>query len=77
MGVVEHERSISAPECFSDFSRALQLPECYITVYRHKQSLHIAFIKYFEAMKCASARRISLCSDIDTHVRPIILRVIS
>jgi hypothetical protein len=38
----------------------------YITVYRHKQPFYIAFIKYFEVMKCASMGRKS--SDIDTHV---------
>jgi hypothetical protein len=52
----------------------------YITVYRHKRPFYIAFMKYFEAMKCASARRKSLSSDIDTpvaNVRPIRVRVIS
>jgi hypothetical protein len=37
----------------------------YITVYRHKQLFYIAFIKCFEAMKCASVHRKSLSSDID------------
>jgi hypothetical protein len=52
----------------------------YITVYRHKQPFYIGFIKYFEAMKCADARRKYLSSDIDSRVaavRPIKVRVIS
>jgi hypothetical protein len=46
----------------------------YIYIYIYNWPFYIAFIKYFEAMKCVRKCRKSLSSDIDTHVanfRPI------
>jgi hypothetical protein len=61
--VVEHKSSLHGKQgiakCFSDFSSALLLPE---------QPFYIAFIKYFETMKCVSTSRKSLSFDIDTDV---------
>jgi hypothetical protein len=66
MGVVEHKRSLRGTwglaECFSYFSSALQCPE------RHKRLFYIAFIIYFEVMKCASVCKISLsCCNCSTN----------
>jgi hypothetical protein len=66
MGVVENKRSLrgtqGAAKCFPDFSSA-HFQSVYITIYRHKRPFYIAFIKYFETKKCASAHRKSLSSD--------------
>jgi hypothetical protein len=61
----EGTQGVPIAKCFSHFSSGLQLPEClYHSIYRHDRKFYIAFIKYFEVMKCVSAHKKSLSSDL-------------